>query len=75
VLSNVLCPVGLLHDPADRFVPADQAERIRSHLDAREGAPKTRVLTTPMLSHVQVDPRKSFRDLPKLVDLLDLALD
>jgi pimeloyl-ACP methyl ester carboxylesterase len=75
VLSNVLCPVGLLHDPADRFVPADQAERIRAHLDLRVGIAKTRVLTTPMLSHVQVDPRKSFGDLPKLVDLLDLALD
>ncbi|MGC4068616.1 MAG: alpha/beta hydrolase [Polyangiaceae bacterium] len=75
VLSDVLCPVGLLHDPADRFVPANQAEQIRAHLDRRVGVPKTRVLTTPMLSHVQVDPRKSFGDLPRLVDLLDLALD
>jgi pimeloyl-ACP methyl ester carboxylesterase len=74
-VANIACPVGLLHDPEDRFVPKTEVERLREALDQRPGVAKTQVLTTPMLSHVQVDPRKNLRDLPKLVKLLDLVLD
>jgi pimeloyl-ACP methyl ester carboxylesterase len=74
-VANIACPVGLLHDPEDRFVPKTEVERLRETLDQRPGIAKTQVLTTPMLSHVQVDPRKNLRDLPKLVNLLDLVLD
>lgn len=74
VLGLIRCPVGLLHDPGDRFVPAAHAERIREVLDRRPSAAKTLVLTTPMLSHVQVNPRRNLLDLPKLVDLLQLVL-
>lgn len=75
VLGGIACPVGLLHDPKDRFVPANQAALIASALDRRPHVPKTRVLTTPMLSHVQVDPRHRLTDFPKLVDILDMILD
>jgi pimeloyl-ACP methyl ester carboxylesterase len=73
-LHDVLCPVGLLHDPNDRFVPSTEVERIREALDIRPQVKKTQVLTTPMLSHVQVDPRKNLGDLPGLVRLLELVL-
>jgi len=74
VVSNILCPVGLLHDPADRFVPANQSELIATKLNERPSVARTLVLTTPMLSHVQVDPRRNLRDFPKLVNLLDIVL-
>ena len=74
-LSDIVCPVGLLHDPHDRFVPNSEVERLREALDLRPGVKKTQVLTTPMLSHVQVDPRKNLTDLPQLTSLLDLVLD
>jgi pimeloyl-ACP methyl ester carboxylesterase len=73
-LHNVRCRVGLLHDPNDRFVPAHHAERIRSILDARPHVEPTEILTTPMLSHVQVDPMRRLLDLPRLVRLLEPAL-
>lgn len=74
-VANINCPVGLLHDPQDRFVPSSEVERLREALDQRPAVAKTQVLTTPMLSHVQVNPRKNLRDLPKLTRLLDLVLD
>jgi pimeloyl-ACP methyl ester carboxylesterase len=73
-LPDVECPVGLLHDPYDRFVPAHHADRIRAILDERPGTPKTRILTTRMLSHVQVHPMRRLADLPPLIRLLDIVL-
>lgn len=73
-LSNVRCRVGLLHDPNDRFVPSNHAELIKSVLDTRPHVEPTEILTTPMLSHVQVDPMRQLFDLPKLVRLLEPAL-
>lgn len=73
-LSGVRCRVGLLHDPNDRFVPAHHVDRIRDALDVRHHSTPTEVLTTPMLSHVQVDPLRRLFDLPKLIRLLEPAL-
>jgi pimeloyl-ACP methyl ester carboxylesterase len=73
-LNRVRCRVGLLHDPNDRFVPASHADRIRQVLDARPGVHPTQVLTTPMLSHVQVDPLQRLFDLPQLIRLLEPVL-
>ena len=69
-LHKVSCPVALLHDPLDRFVPADHADRICRELDARAGYPPTRVLKTAMLSHVRVDPVRNVRDAWRLTRLL-----
>jgi pimeloyl-ACP methyl ester carboxylesterase len=69
-LRDVTCPVALLHDPSDRFVPADHLERIRHELDARSGYAPTATLTTPMLSHVRVDPRRNLLDALRLIGLL-----
>lgn len=73
-LHAVQCWVGLLHDPNDRFVPRQHAEQIRAALDARVDAPATAVLTTPMLSHVQVDPLRRVMDLPGLMRVLNPIL-
>jgi pimeloyl-ACP methyl ester carboxylesterase len=73
-LCDVRCSVGLLHDPNDRFVPKSHVERLRAGLDARPGCVPTEVLTTPMLSHVQVDPLRRLFDLPKLIRLLEPVL-
>lgn len=70
-LHNIQCWVGLLHDPNDKFVPPDHAERIRAVLDARSNRELVEVLTTPMLSHVQVDPMRRLVDLPRLIRVLD----
>ncbi len=69
-LHEVACPVALLHDPNDRFVPAEHLQRIRHDLDARNGYPPTAALTTPMLSHVQVDPRRNLLDAAHLIRML-----
>lgn len=74
VLADITCGVGLLHDPWDRFVPAHHAESIRKELETRVLAPSTRVLTTPMLSHVQVAPMRNVLGLPQLVRVLDPLL-
>ncbi|HMA91896.1 MAG TPA: hypothetical protein VKP30_04375 [Polyangiaceae bacterium] len=73
-LHNVRCWVGLLHDPNDMFVPPDHAERIRAALDGRPNAEPVAVLTTPMLSHVQVDPLRRVLDLPRLIRVLEPVL-
>lgn len=73
-LHAVRCWVGLLHDPSDRFVPSQHAERIRADLDARKDTPRTMVLTTPMLSHVQVDPLRRIIDLAGLMRVLNPIL-
>lgn len=73
-LHRLRCAVGLLHDPNDRFVPADHVERIREQLDARPASVPTDILTTPMLSHVQVDPMRRLLDVPKLIRLLEPVL-
>jgi pimeloyl-ACP methyl ester carboxylesterase len=73
-LRDVRCSVGLLHDPNDRFVPPNHVQRIREQLDSRPFCPETRVLTTPMLSHVQVDPMRRVFDVPKLMRLLEPVL-
>jgi len=72
-LHDVACPVALLHDPNDRFVPASHPERIRHELDARVGHSPTATLTTPMLSHVSVDPKRNLRDAGRLIRLLKPA--
>ena len=69
-LTDVACPVALLHDPDDRFVPPDHLTRIRRDLDQRAGYPPTRTLTTSMLSHVRVDPKRNLRDAWHLIRLL-----
>jgi pimeloyl-ACP methyl ester carboxylesterase len=74
VLSRLHCSVGLLHDPNDRFVPPNHVTRIADELDRRPNCPRTEILTTPMLSHVRVDPMRGLLDLPKLVRLLDRVL-
>jgi pimeloyl-ACP methyl ester carboxylesterase len=72
-LHKVTCPVALLHDPNDRFVPADHLERIRHDLDARNGCTPTATLTTPMLSHVRVDPKRNLLDAGRFIGLLKPA--
>ncbi len=74
-LLQVTCPVGLLHDPGDRFVPPEQALRIAQELDARPGYPKTAILTTPLFSHVRITPARKLLDWPRLVRLLRPVLD
>ena len=69
-LNQVGCPVALLHDPRDRFIPPDQVQLLRRELDARVGIPRTRILVTPMLSHVRVDPMRNLRDTWHLIRLL-----
>ena len=69
-LREVECPVALLYDPHDRFIPPDHVELIRNELDQRSGVPSTSVLITPMLSHVRVDPMRNLRDAWRLVRLL-----
>jgi pimeloyl-ACP methyl ester carboxylesterase len=69
-LHDIDCPVALLHDPNDRFIPPDQVSLIETELESRRGAPKTRALTTPMLSHVQVDPMRNLIDAWRLIRLL-----
>ena len=69
-LHEITCPVALLHDPNDRFVPAAHVERIRRELNTRAGMAPTLVLTTPMLSHVRVDPMRNLRDTWRLIRLL-----
>ena len=72
-LHEITCPVALLHDPNDHFVPPDHLERIRHDLDARAGHARAATLTTPMLSHVRVDPRRNLRDASRLIRLLKPA--
>ena len=74
VLSALRCTVGLLHDPDDRFVPPEHVERIRAVLDARPSALPAAVLTTAMLSHVQVNPLRRILDLPRLIAVLEPIL-
>ena len=69
-LHDVPCPVALLHDPRDRFVPAHHIDRICRDLDSRSGCAPTRTLKTPMLSHVRVDPVGNLRDAWQLIQLL-----
>ena len=69
-LQQVACPVALLHDPKDRFIPPDQVQLIQNELDCRDHVPKTRTLTTPMLSHVRVDPMRNLYDAWQLIRLL-----
>lgn len=73
-LANIRCPVGLLHDPNDRFVPAHHVELIRQELDSRANSVPTEILTTPMLSHVQVEPLRRLFDVPRLIRLLEPVL-
>jgi dienelactone hydrolase len=74
ILSNLHCSVGLLHDANDRFVPPNHVARIAAELERRPNCPVTEILTTPMLSHVRVDPMRRLFDLPKLIRLLDRVL-
>ncbi len=69
-LEGLACPVALLHDPNDRFIPSDQTRSIQNELDCRQGVPKTQTLTTRMLSHVQVNPMRSLLDAYRLIRLL-----
>jgi pimeloyl-ACP methyl ester carboxylesterase len=69
-LRGIACPVALLHDPNDCFIPANHVELIRRELDDRAGLAPTRILTTPMLSHVRVDPMHNLRDAWRLIQLL-----
>ncbi len=69
-LAQIACPVALLHDPNDRFIPRDQVHLLAAELDERAGLPKTPTLTTPMLSHVQVNPMRSLLDAWRLIRLL-----
>jgi pimeloyl-ACP methyl ester carboxylesterase len=70
-LHQIACPVALLHDPKDRFVPPSHVDRIRTELDSRPGVAVARTLTTPLLSHVQVDPMHNLRDAWRLIRLLE----
>ena len=69
-LREIACPVALLHDRNDRFIPAAHLEQIRRELDLRAGYPPTSTLTTPMLSHVQVNPKRAIKDAAQLIQLL-----
>jgi hypothetical protein len=69
-LQQVTCPVALLHDPRDRFIPPDEVQLIQQELDCRSHVPKIRTLTTPMLSHVRVDPMRNLYDAWRLIRLL-----
>ena len=69
-LHEVACPVALLHDPGDRFVPVDHVDRICRELDARAGHSPTKALKTAMLSHVRVDPVRNLADAWQLIRLL-----
>ena len=69
-LHRVACPVALLHDPNDSFVPAAHLNLLRAELDQRQGRAVTKTLETPMLSHVQVNPLVSLRDTWKFIRLL-----
>ncbi len=69
-LHQVACPVSLLHDPDDRFVPASHLNRIRAELDARTQVEATKALKTTMLSHVQVNPLINLVDTVRFLRLL-----
>jgi len=69
-LHRVTCPISLLHDPNDRFVPSDHLNRLREELDQRPGLKPARTLKTPMLSHVQVNPLVNLRDTLRFIRLL-----
>jgi pimeloyl-ACP methyl ester carboxylesterase len=74
-LSSVQARVGLLHDPADRFVPPGHARLIADVLDRRVGVAPTQLLMTPMLSHVHVHPLRRLGDVPGLMRLLQPLWD
>ena len=69
-LHRITCPVSLLHDPNDRFVPSDHLNRLLDELDQRPGTKAARALKTPMLSHVQVNPLVNLRDTWRFLRLL-----
>jgi pimeloyl-ACP methyl ester carboxylesterase len=74
-LHEIACPVALLHDPNDHFVPADHVDHICRDLDQRVGLAPTLALKTPMLSHVRVNPVRNLRDAWQLVRLLKPVFD
>jgi pimeloyl-ACP methyl ester carboxylesterase len=71
-LQGVACPVALLHDPADRLVPASEAEALRAELAGRPaGSARDRLLVTGLLRHVS--PAAAFRPAEALRLLAVLA--
>ncbi len=59
-----LCPVYLLHGAGDNVIPAIESSSLARHLD--DGA-KVHLLITPLITHAEMDRRKSALDVWRLV--------
>lgn len=69
-LAGLRCPVGLVHDPADRLVPVSEAGRLHRELRALPGGARHRLLVTPLMSHVTLSDARHLGDVAPLLGML-----
>lgn len=69
-VGDIQCPVALLHDPEDRFIPPNQVELLKGELDARPQFDRTASLITPLVSHVHVNPSRDLPDAVRFIRIL-----
>jgi pimeloyl-ACP methyl ester carboxylesterase len=73
-LGRIACPVSLVHDARDTFVPAAHAERNFAELRATPLADRHRLLVTPLLSHVAFADAFRWGELSRLARVLEPVL-
>lgn len=69
-LGGIRCPVGLVHDPSDRLVPASEARRLHRELTGLPGGLRHELLVSELMSHVTLSDALKLGEAAKLLRVL-----